>query len=532
MKNIAFLLLSVCIILLCSCGKKEGQSTGLKTDTAGTVSKPAALIPGKDIGDKRIGVMLGSVHDTYAKNNHANAQILQYQSVPDMIMALTSEKVDVAIIGSIVLKEIMKKDERIGILEGDLFSNPLGFGFNQENAELKNQFNAFLKYIRTNGIYDDMIDRWMNKSIYEMPQIETPVNNGKLNVGVVSSIGFPNSGIQNGKNVGFDIELSKRFAAHIGKSFVPVDLVFSSMLASLKTNKIDLAACTMMITPERQKQISFSDPYYSASACIIAMKKNIVKPLSTSALNNPSGLSAPENQRIKKPFLKAISDSFYNNIILEKRYLLVLDGLKLTIIISIFAAIAGTIIGGVVCFMRMSRKKILSSIAKFFITILRGTPVLVLLMIIYYVVFGSVKINPAVVAVFAFGLNFGAYASEMFRTSIESVDSGQKEAGIAGGFTGIQTFIHIVMPQAMRHALPVYKGECISLIKMTSIVGYIAVQDLTKASDIIRSRTFDAFFPLIMVALIYLMLAWLLTWALDYLEVSVDPKRKRLAGAH
>ena len=197
-------------------------------------------------------------------------------------------------------------------------------------------------------------------------------------------------------------------------------------------------------------------------------------------------------------------------------------------LISIFASIFGTIIGGIVCFMRMSRRKILSVTARFYISVLRGTPVLVLLMIIFYVVFASVNINPAVVAVFAFGLNFGAYVSEMFRTSIESIDNGQKEAVIAGGFTKVQTLIYIIMPQAARQALPVYKGEFISLVKMTSIVGYIAVQDLTKASDIIRSRTFDAFFPLIMAALLYLTLAWLLTCLLGYLEVSVDPKRTRI----
>ena len=148
-------------------------------------------------------------------------------------------------------------------------------------------------------------------------------------------------------------------------------------------------------------------------------------------------------------------------------------------------------------------------------------------MIIFYIIFASVNINPVLVAVIAFGINFGAYVSEMFRTSIQSIDKGQSEAGIASGFTKVQTFVHIVMPQALRQVLPVYKGEFISLVKMTSIVGYVAVQDLTKASDIIRSRTFDAFFPLIMAAVIYLLIAWLLTWALGRVEISVDPKRKR-----
>jgi len=153
--------------------------------------------------------------------------------------------------------------------------------------------------------------------------------------------------------------------------------------------------------------------------------------------------------------------------------------------------------------------------------------VFVLLMLIFYVVFASVNIDAAVVAVIAFGMNFAAYVSEMFRTSILSIDKGQKEAGIAGGFTALQTFAHIIMPQAIRQVLPVYKGEFISMVKMTSVVGYIAVQDLTKASDIIRSRTFDAFFPLVMVAVLYFIISWLLALALSYIGLKTDPKRNR-----
>lgn len=520
MKYSQFLILFLVMTLFTGCVKRESQIISLKN---------------LDVADKRIGVTLGTVHDTYAREHYTNAKIFQYQSVPDMITALTSEKVDVVIIGDITLKEILKKNERIGILEKNLYSNPLGIGFNKENTVLRNQFNEFLKEIKTNGIYDDMVLRWMKNSSYEMPKIENHGNNGLLKIGVATSIGLPYSGIENGKNTGFDIELSKRFAASIGKEIEPVDLIFSSILASLKTNKIEMAACSMMITAEREKQVSFSDPYYSTSACIIAMKKNIEngQPSNvgkTDDINkrNPATYRGNEEKQEELSFSKAISESFYNNIILEKRYLLIVDGLKLTILISIFASIAGTLIGGFVCYLRMSRRKILSMTARFYISILRGTPVLVLLMIIYYIVFASVNINPAVVAVFAFGLNFGAYVSEMFRTSIESIDKGQTEAGIAGGFTKMQTFIYIIMPQAVRNLLPVYKGEIISLIKMTSVVGYIAVQDLTKASDIIRSRTFDAFFPLLMAAVLYLIIAWLLTRALDFLEVSVDPKRNRL----
>ena len=242
-------------------------------------------------------------------------------------------------------------------------------------------------------------------------------------------------------------------------------------------------------------------------------------------------MAGPPGPVAKSAFLSGLAESFHSNIIHQKRYLLILDGLKTTVIISVLATMLGTVLGGLICFMRMSKKRLLQIPAKIYISILRGTPVLVLLMIIFYVVFASVDIDAVFVAVLAFGLNFAAYVSEMYRSGILSVDPGQTEAGIAMGFTKIQTFVHIVLPQAIRRILPVYKGEMISLVKMTSVVGYIAVQDLTKASDIIRSRTFDAFFPLVMVAVLYFLISWLLMFSLGYAEHLINPKRKSVQGS-
>jgi len=236
------------------------------------------------------------------------------------------------------------------------------------------------------------------------------------------------------------------------------------------------------------------------------------------------GDAAPSADAGTASALRAVVESFHNNIIKENRYLLILDGLRTTVLLSVLAILLGTVLGGGICFLRMSRKKIMHVPARIYISILRGTPVLVLLMIIFYVVFASIDIDPLCVAVIAFGLNFAAYVSEMFRAGIESVDKGQTEAGIAMGFSRIETFVYIVLPQAVRRIVPVYKGEMISLVKMTSVVGYVAVQDLTKASDIIRSRTFDAFFPLVMVAVLYFLISWLLMLLLEYIERKTNPK--------
>ena len=212
-----------------------------------------------------------------------------------------------------------------------------------------------------------------------------------------------------------------------------------------------------------------------------------------------------------------MAESFSNNLIVEDRYRMILDGLQVTLLITLFAAVLGTILGGLVCWMRMSRRRWLQHVARVYIDLMRGTPVLVLLMLMYYVVMAPVDATGIVVAIVTFAMNTAAYISEMLRTTIQGIDRGQTEAGLALGFTQRQTFFRIVLPQVVRAVMPVYQGEIISLLKGTSIVGYIAVADMTRASDLIRSRTFDAFFPLIVTAIIYFVMAWLIGMLLQSL---------------
>ena len=228
-------------------------------------------------------------------------------------------------------------------------------------------------------------------------------------------------------------------------------------------------------------------------------------------------------------FLNGLYQAFYNNFIVEDRYLFLVDGLKTTLIITFFAVLLGTVLGGAICAMRMSRRGWLRGIAKVYIDIMRGTPVLVMLMIMYYVVFAPTGLSGVAVAVFTFALNTSAYICEMLRTGIEGIDKGQTEAGLSLGLTKAQTFFSIVLPQAVKSVIPVYQGEVISLLKSTSIVGYVAVMDITKASDIIRARTFEAFLPLLVVAAVYFLIAWLIGLLLNSLfrkESPASPKKR------
>ena len=206
-------------------------------------------------------------------------------------------------------------------------------------------------------------------------------------------------------------------------------------------------------------------------------------------------------------------DDFYNSIIYDNRYLYILNGVKNTLIMAFFAVVLGIILGSLVAIINNYHKEtkklpILNAIGSFYVTIIRGTPSLLQLMILYYVVFRSISINILIVGILAFGFNSGAYVSEIIRAGIDSVDVGQKEAAIALGLKYHQVMWLIILPQAIKNILPALGNEFITLLKETSIAGYIGIIELAKASDIISSRTYNYFFPLILVALIYLFLTW------------------------
>lgn len=221
--------------------------------------------------------------------------------------------------------------------------------------------------------------------------------------------------------------------------------------------------------------------------------------------------------------LQSLQDRFYLNFIKDDRWMYIVDGLKVTLLVTFFAVLIGIVIGFLVATVRSTydktgKLKILNILCQIYLTVIRGTPVVVQLLIIYFVIFGNVNIDKIPVAIMAFGFNSGAYVAEIFRSGIMSIDGGQFEAGRSLGFNYVQTMRYIIMPQAFKNVLPALGNEFIVLLKETSVAGYIALQDLTKAGDIIRSHTYDAFMPLIAVALIYLAMVLIFTKLVNMLE--------------
>jgi polar amino acid transport system permease protein/polar amino acid transport system substrate-binding protein len=218
-----------------------------------------------------------------------------------------------------------------------------------------------------------------------------------------------------------------------------------------------------------------------------------------------------------------LSQTFYVCFIKDNRWKYITDGLGITLLVTFFALILGITLGFIISIIRSThdktgRLKIPNAICQFYLTVIRGTPVVVQLMIAYFVIFTSRDASPVLVAVLAFGINSGAYVAEIFRSGIISIEAGQFEAGRSLGFNYPRTMWHIIMPQAFRNVVPALGNEFITLLKETSVCGYIGLQDLTKGADIIRGRTYEAFMPLIAAALIYLILVVFLSMGVHHLE--------------
>ena len=205
-------------------------------------------------------------------------------------------------------------------------------------------------------------------------------------------------------------------------------------------------------------------------------------------------------------------------MIAGQRYVLILQGLGVTLIIAVCASIIGTILGCILALMKISDNRILKGIGTLYTTVLRGLPLATQLMIFYFVVFAPLHLPKLVVAILAYGLNSGAYCTEIFRAGIQGVDIGQTEAGRSLGLSKRQTLFKIILPQAVKAVLPTYTSEFIVLIKETSVASFIAVMDMTKAGDMIRNATYNAWIPLLTCAIIYLILTLGLTKVFDVFE--------------
>lgn len=467
----------------------------------------------EELKGKTIGYNVGTVDDLTVQNQIPETKALYFNSLTDRLAALESGKIDAAIGGEPAMRRAMRQHPTLAVIPEAIAYSDYGFAF-AKGSPLTSGFDEILREMENNGTLSAAWEKWVVSDSAEknMPQQTWPGKNGVLRYWTRSDsepicyIGEDN------QVMGYEPDILLQIAEKLDMRVEITTANFDALMPSLQTNKSDVVSGHMSMTEERKELLDFSYPAYREPLVALVRAKD-------------------DNTRktggFFSGFFSELKQSFSRTFIKENRYRLILSGLGITVLLSVLSCIFGLAFGFLLCMIRRCRFKPGQAFAAAFVRVVQGTPIVVLLMILYYVVFGKVNISGLVVSVIAFSVNFGAYASEMIRSGIEAVPAGQTEAGLALGYTPVQCFWKIIFPQAAVHFIPVLKGEFISLVKMTSVVGYIAVQDLTKVTDIIRSRTMEAFFPLIVTAVIYFALANVFTFTISGLERKVDHKKRR-----
>ncbi|MGN0320514.1 MAG: transporter substrate-binding domain-containing protein [Lachnospira sp.] len=466
-----------------------------------------AITSVSQLSGKKIGIVQGSSYEQAVKDRIKGCQLISTASYADSIAELQSGKIEAYICDEPIAKYQIDQTEGIRVLDEMLTYDDYAFVLAKNNTKLQSELNQALSELKAEGVLDELKAEWVEgkgkQEIEKNPSADT--SKGVLRV-ITAATQEPFSYIKDNELAGYDVELIHKIAEKLGYQVEITDTEFYSMITDITTGKYDVAIGCITVTKERAESVLFTDAVYN-SGTVAIVKDN----------TNTSNTS----------FFDKVKKSFTRTFITENRWKLIVNGLKVTIELSIASIILGTIVGFLYSFPLRSRNKLVMRICNGISTVLGGLPILVILMVMYYIVFSKTLLPAVWVGIIAFTIDFANTVAGLLNTGIQAVDHGQQEAAEAMGYSKLQVFTKITFPQAAAQMKGQYNGAVVGLVKGTSIVGYITVQDLTKAGDIIRSRTYEAFFPLIVTAVIYFALSYLIVLVLQLIERKLEPKRRK-----
>ena len=464
----------------------------------------------------RAGAVDGSLQYKFITENIKDPVLLYFDSETDEAIALRQGKIDFYLAVPQTFALMTQEYPDLAAVPG--LSIPMGsigfcFAKTEHGKYLCDQMNVFLAELRESGELEEIQSYWFCAG--EKENIDLPANgaNGTLSFVTTAHLA-PFEYVQNGGLTGYEIDLLARFCERFGYCIRYEIANVAGSLASVQSGKSDIGAGCYIATEERLEVMNFSDSTLDLAYSIIMRRAD-------------AGVSEEENtgsaETGTKSFFSRLRDSFQKTFIKEDRWRLILQGLGTTAAMTLLSSFFGNLLGLGLCLLKRRKHRTLNAVLGAAGSLISGTPIVVLLMILYYILFGSLQLSGFAVAVIAFSLNTAVGSAEIFRTSIEAIDFSQTEAAPALGYNGRQAFRKFILPQAAQSFVPLLQGQTVALLKGTAVVGYIAVQDLTKMGDIIRSRTYEAFFPLIATAVIYL----LLTWGIGFVFSRVQRRKHR-----
>ena len=371
--------------------------------------------------------------------------------------------------------------------------------------------NAFIAAAKKDGLLDQLRDRWYYGETPELPETERPEDPaGTLRILTGGSC-EPYSYVgKNGQLTGLEIELGMRLASYLNMDWEFVVVDSYSLISSLDSGRGDIILSTFNKSAEAEKILFFTYPYITVKTGVMVQSSRFAG----------SGTETEES------LWDSAKRNFVNTFVAERRWQMILSGVGVTLLISFSSFLLGNVLADLLCEAKRSKNRFSRDAANIIIKLINGIPILVLIMLLYYVMFRGIDISGIAVAIIGFALSCGAELALLFETGIDSVGKSQLEAAESIGFTRSQTFRLIILPQAAQTIFALYTQKFVSLIKSTSVVGYIAVMDLTKVNDLIRSRTYAPFFPLICSTVMYFLITELIVLVFTRISHSFDPIHK------
>lgn len=501
---------------------QEHTGIAVKDTAAEVTSEDPHTVRWQDYNGKRIGVLVGPLMEDAAHTYFPDSEYFLLDSYPDCITALLSGKIDGFLGDEPGIKSIHAENPQVDYIHDSLTENNYSFAFRKDgpqSAALCAELDAFLTKAWTDGTMQELDDIWLGvdeeRKVVDMSDLTG--NNGTVRV-VTTATDMPWSYIKDGNNVGYDIDLVVRFCRDRGYDLELGDVDFAGRIPALQSGKYDFTT-DMNVTPEREEQVLFSTPT-AHGGIVLAVRAS---DLASAAQSN---ITVSDGNRGNISALDSIFTSFEKTFLRENRWRLFVQGVGTTLLITILSIVLGTLLGFVVFMLCRNGNLAANAVTRSCVWLVQGMPMVVLLMVLYYIVFGSTAVSGITVAVIGFTLTFGAAVFGLMKMGVGMIDIGQYEAAYALGHSNRHTFYRVILPQAIPHVLPAYRGEVVSLLKATAVVGYIAVQDLTKMGDIVRSRTYEAFFPLIAVTIIYFALEGIMNVVIRTIQVWSDPKKR------
>ena len=449
-----------------------------------------------------------SLGEMKLRERYPDIKFTEMDTIADMVQHVRQGKVDACVLNRVFFNTLKGEGvEGVRLLPEPVTPSPMGYLFARtpKGKQLADQMDGFIQKCRQDGTLERLTEKWIDGSeegrLFEKPALSG--KNGKLIAGS-NAINMPFVYLKNEKVTGFEVELFALFCAEYGYDFEVKLTSFESVLVGVETGEYDVGINAVEIIKERAESFRLSEPTYTDEAMVIV--KDYEGPTS---------------------YISSLKSRLVRTLITEDRWKMLVKGMGTTLLITLAATVLGTLLGFVFCFVYREKKRWINVLIDLFTRFLQGMPMMVLLMLFYYVIFGGSNLGGTFVAIVVFTLTMSIDVFGMLQSGTDSVPRGQMEGALALGFTERQAFRKFILPQAVQTFFPTWRSSIVNLLKFTAIVGYISVQDLTRMADLIRARTYDAFMPLIVISILYMLLAYLTMKLTGLLTARLDPTRRR-----